>query len=126
MSTEGLVRHSILTQNTLPKILFFRIGKFCFWLVCYEPQEQFFSYQVAVTITGDRAATLDLCLALITFSSEESFTRPSINYSTGVSAICCLKRIPLRFQFYIHTNVTLKKVLRFSHETGFIKCFDAK
>jgi hypothetical protein len=35
---------------------------------------EFFSYPAAVTITGDRAAKLDLCLALVAFSSEGSFT----------------------------------------------------
>jgi hypothetical protein len=39
--------------------------------VCFEPHEQFFSYLAAITIAGDRAANLDLCLAL---SSEGSFT----------------------------------------------------
>jgi hypothetical protein len=43
-------------------------------LVCFELHEQFFSYLAAVTITGDRAANLDLCLALTAFSSEGSFT----------------------------------------------------
>jgi hypothetical protein len=33
-----------------------------------------FSYPVAVTITGDGAANLDLCLALMAFSSEGSFS----------------------------------------------------
>jgi hypothetical protein len=33
--------------------------------------QQFFSYLTAVTITGDRAANLDLCSA---FSSDDSFT----------------------------------------------------
>jgi hypothetical protein len=36
--------------------------------------EQFFSYLVTVTITGDRAANLGLCLALTAFSNEGSFT----------------------------------------------------
>jgi hypothetical protein len=36
--------------------------------VCFQPHEQFFSYLAAVTITGDRAANLDLCLALTAFS----------------------------------------------------------
>jgi hypothetical protein len=31
---------------------------------CIEPHEQFYSYLAVVTITGDRAANLDLCLAL--------------------------------------------------------------
>jgi hypothetical protein len=37
-----------------------------------EPHEQFFSYLAAVTIADDRAANLDLCLALNGFSSEGS------------------------------------------------------
>jgi hypothetical protein len=32
------------------------------------------SYLAAVTIAGDRAANLDLCLVLTAFSSEGSFT----------------------------------------------------
>jgi hypothetical protein len=40
--------------------------------VCFEPHEQFFSYLAAVTIAGDWAANLDLCLALTAFSSEGS------------------------------------------------------
>jgi hypothetical protein len=37
---------------------------------CFEPHRQFFRYLAAVTITGDRAANLDvhLCLALPAFS----------------------------------------------------------
>jgi hypothetical protein len=42
--------------------------------VCFESREQFFSYLATVTIAGDRAANLDLCLALTAFSSEGSFT----------------------------------------------------
>jgi hypothetical protein len=42
--------------------------------VCFELREQFFSYLATVTITGDKAANLDLCLALTAFSSEGSFT----------------------------------------------------
>jgi hypothetical protein len=41
--------------------------------VCFESHEQFFSYLATVTITGDRAANLDLCLTLTAFSSEGSF-----------------------------------------------------
>jgi hypothetical protein len=41
--------------------------------VCLESHEQFFSYLATVTITGDRAANLDLCLALVAFSCEGSF-----------------------------------------------------
>jgi hypothetical protein len=32
--------------------------------VCFESNEQFFSYLATVTILGDRATNLDLCLAL--------------------------------------------------------------
>jgi hypothetical protein len=42
--------------------------------VCFESHDQFFSYLATVTIAGDRTANLDLCLALMTFSSEGSFT----------------------------------------------------
>jgi hypothetical protein len=44
----------------------------CFFYI-YQHQ-QFFSYLVAVTITGFRAANLDICSALVAFSSEGSFT----------------------------------------------------
>jgi hypothetical protein len=44
---------------------------FCF---VFESHEQFFSYLATVTIADDRAANLDLCLALMAFSSENSFT----------------------------------------------------
>jgi hypothetical protein len=36
----------------------------------FESHEQFFSYLANVTITGDGAANLDICLALTAFSSE--------------------------------------------------------
>jgi hypothetical protein len=39
---------------------------------CFEPYEQFFSYLATVTMIGNRAANLDLCLALGAFSSESS------------------------------------------------------
>jgi hypothetical protein len=42
---------------------------FCLF-ICFESHEQFFSYLATVTIAGDRAANLDLCLALTAFSSE--------------------------------------------------------
>jgi hypothetical protein len=41
---------------------------------CFDPHEQFFCYLAVVTITGNRAANLDLCLAFTAFSSEGSFT----------------------------------------------------
>jgi hypothetical protein len=47
---------------------------FVFCLFYFEPHEQFFSYLAAVTVTGERAANLDLCLTLTTFSSVGSFT----------------------------------------------------
>jgi hypothetical protein len=37
--------------------------------VCFELHEQLFSYLATVTITGDMAANLDLCLAPTAFSS---------------------------------------------------------
>jgi hypothetical protein len=46
----------------------------CLFVCLFEPHEYFFSYQTAVTLTGDRTANLDLCLALTAFSSEGSFT----------------------------------------------------
>jgi hypothetical protein len=42
-------------------------------IISFESHEQFFSYLATVTIIGDRAANLDLCLALTAFSSEGSF-----------------------------------------------------
>jgi hypothetical protein len=42
--------------------------------MCLESHEQSFIYLATVTITGDRAANLDLCLSLTAFSSEVSFT----------------------------------------------------
>jgi hypothetical protein len=46
----------------------------CFCLfVCLQQHKQHFSYQVAVTIIGGRAANLDLCLALMAVRSEGSF-----------------------------------------------------
>jgi hypothetical protein len=45
-------------------------------LVCLS-HEQFFIYLATVTITGDRAANLDLCLALTAFISECSLTCPT-------------------------------------------------
>jgi hypothetical protein len=34
---------------------------------CFESHEQFFSYLATVTIAGDRAANLDLCLGLTAY-----------------------------------------------------------
>jgi hypothetical protein len=66
--TEGTTCHvegEVTVNLDLQKICLF---------VCFESHEQFFSYLVTVTITGDGAANLDLCLALTAFSSEGSFT----------------------------------------------------
>jgi hypothetical protein len=50
---------------------------FCSLFVCLfvliKLHEQFFSCLATVTIAGDEAANLDLCLALTAFSSEVSF-----------------------------------------------------
>jgi hypothetical protein len=45
--------HSFYWSNVRVKII-------CLF-VCFELQEQFFSYLVVVIIAGDRAANLDLC-----------------------------------------------------------------
>jgi hypothetical protein len=50
------------------------MGGFCL-IDCLYSLEQFFSYLTAVTITCDRAANLDLCIALVAFSSEGFFSR---------------------------------------------------
>jgi hypothetical protein len=57
------------------KILFFSflprfVTEYVCLFVCLWPLKQFFSYLLAVTITGDRAANLELCLALVAFISE--------------------------------------------------------
>jgi hypothetical protein len=41
--------------------------------VCFESHEQLFSYLETVTITGDGAANLDLCLGLTASSSDGLF-----------------------------------------------------
>jgi hypothetical protein len=56
-------------------------------LVCFESHEQFFSYLATVTITGDRAANLDLCLVLTAFSSEERFFNVSHQLRHGTSVV---------------------------------------
>jgi hypothetical protein len=43
-------------------------------LFSFESHEQFLSYLATVTISGDRAANFDLCLALTAFRSDGSFT----------------------------------------------------
>jgi hypothetical protein len=43
-------------------------------LFVYDPHEQVFNKLAAVTITGDITSNLDLCVELMGFSSEGSFT----------------------------------------------------
>jgi hypothetical protein len=45
---------------------------FVYLFVCFESQKQLFSYLATVTIAGDRAANLDLCL-FVSFESHEQF-----------------------------------------------------
>jgi hypothetical protein len=45
-------------------------GTLMFLFLCFKSHEQFFSYLATATITGDRAANLDLCLALTAFSTR--------------------------------------------------------
>jgi hypothetical protein len=45
-----------------------------FGYICLLPPQQFFSYPVAIAISGDSAANLNLCLAIMAVSSEGSFT----------------------------------------------------
>jgi hypothetical protein len=61
----------------------------CVFVYLWQP-EQFFSYPAAVTITitGDRAANLDLCLALTAFRSESSFSyQHLLQYGTSVYTV---------------------------------------
>jgi hypothetical protein len=51
-----------------------RITNFVCLIECFKPHEHFFSYLAVVTISGDRAANLDLCLAFTAFSSEGFLT----------------------------------------------------
>jgi hypothetical protein len=59
------------------------VPNFMYWIqirllsngfVCFELQEEFFSYLTTDTITGDMTCNLDICLTLTAFSSEGSFT----------------------------------------------------
>jgi hypothetical protein len=60
--------------------------KLCLF-VYLEPPEQFCTYPAAFTITGDRAANLDLCLALMTFGSEGSFSCRTFVFCATPTAI---------------------------------------
>jgi hypothetical protein len=67
-----------LTAACIRKVRFWKRSMLLSIIVCllvgFELHEQFFSYLATVTIAGDRAANLNLCLALTAFSSEGSFT----------------------------------------------------
>jgi hypothetical protein len=54
----------------------------------FESHEQFLSYLATVTITGDWAANLDLCLALTAFSIDGCFYVPHLlRQGTSVKVI---------------------------------------
>jgi hypothetical protein len=61
-------------MNFLPITCVTVVVMLCLFVFYFESHEQFFSYLATVTITGDRAANLELCLALTTISSEGFFT----------------------------------------------------
>jgi hypothetical protein len=75
-SIDSAIHIKLSTTGTLNCKLLIRK---CFWevFVCLfvrlDSHEEFFSYLATFTITCDRAANLDLCLALTAFSSEGSF-----------------------------------------------------
>jgi hypothetical protein len=78
---ENQLNHDLQVLNKwsrqwlLPFVCLFGVCLFVWWLFFFfESHEQFFIYLATVTITVDRAANLDLCLALMAFSSEGSFT----------------------------------------------------
>jgi hypothetical protein len=73
--------------------------------VCFESHEQFFSYLATVTITGDGAENLDLCLARTAFSSEGSFTCHTY-CDTGPPFLRSYSKDPL---FYLLNGVLLVK-----------------
>jgi hypothetical protein len=61
--------------------------------VCFESHEQFFSYLTSITMAGDRASNLDLCLALAAFSSKGSFTCHTY-YETGPLSLRSYRKDP--------------------------------
>jgi hypothetical protein len=78
--------------------------------VCFVyPPKQVFSYLAAVTITGDRAANLDLYVALMAFSSEGSFM--------------CHKNV-----LHIHSNNSEKNLIHIHSNTSRkkLKCISLK
>jgi hypothetical protein len=62
--------------------------------ICFESQKQFFTYLATVTITGDRAANVDLSLALTAFGSEGSFTCHTYS-DMGLPFLCSYLKDPL-------------------------------
>jgi hypothetical protein len=80
-SNQGPPVHqsSVLPTPIKLSVLYLDVGSSNILLACGQPRmqklksEQFFSYPVAVTNTGDRTANLDLCLALMAFNSEVLF-----------------------------------------------------
>jgi hypothetical protein len=66
---------------------------FCLF-VCFESHDQFFSYLATVTISSDRAANLDLCLALMAFNSEGSLYVPHLPRH-GTSVFKVISEIPV-------------------------------
>jgi hypothetical protein len=58
---------------------------FCLF-VCFEPHEQFLSYPAAIAFTGDRAANLDLCLALMLLA-----VRVLLRATPSVTRDLCIK-----------------------------------
>jgi hypothetical protein len=67
-----------------------------FWIA-----QQFFSYLATVTITGDNAANLDLCLALTAFSSEGFFfyVQHLLRHGTPVFKVISESPVILTFEF---------------------------
>jgi hypothetical protein len=64
----GCVSTLLIYIKLIYKAIYF-INLFAFCFLCLQPHGQFFSYLTAVTIIGDRAANVDLCVALIRATS---------------------------------------------------------
>jgi hypothetical protein len=101
------------------------------YLFVYGHLSIFFSYPAAVTITGDGAANLDLCLALMAFSNEGSFSchtycdtgprfiwshtkdrhpRPTVGFETGTQISFISKR---RIISLMHSSILRQIWLNF-------------
>jgi hypothetical protein len=68
----GLQKENVLIYSGLLMVYLY-LTLFACLFICLQPPEQFFSYLMAVTITRDKAANLDLHLAHMAFSGEGSF-----------------------------------------------------